>query len=101
MQIFEQSHNATIYSFPKSTNAVYLETDTMILLFFSIKHLGFFQQILNPFIFIKTDKELDLEYKNTRIIRNFKLIEKEGNRTIIFPNKYGIKELIIPMQMSS
>ena len=97
MLVPHKSYNATIKPFPKPTNAVSLETDDFLLLFFSTHYLGLFQQVLKPFIFIKTDKELCIKDKNANIIRDFKAVETGQNKTIIFPNRYGIKKVIIPL----
>ena len=95
MQVSNNSYNATIRPAPKTTNVVYLETDDLLLLFFSIQYMGIFQRILKPFIFIKTDKDFFIKDKNINIIRNFEIVETEQSRTIIFSNKYGIKKVII------
>jgi len=96
MQVFYTSHNATIRPFPKSTNAICIETDDFLLLFLSIKYSGIFQLVLKPFIFVKTNKEFHLKDKNANIIQDFKMTEIKQNRIIIFPNKDGIKRLMIP-----
>ena len=87
--------SATIRPFPKSTNAVYLETDDDFLLFFSINFFGV-QQVLKPFIFIKNSKEFYVKGANKNVIRDFETIETEENRAIIFSNNYGISKVIIP-----
>lgn len=91
--------SATIHPSPKSMNAVYLETDDYFLLFFAISYFGLFQEVLKPFIFVKTAKEFYTEDKKVKVIRDFKTIETEENRTLIFPNNYGITKVIIPLQI--
>jgi hypothetical protein len=88
--------SAVIRPSPKLINAIYLETDDFLLLFFSIGFWGIFQEVLNPFIFIKTSSEFYIKGKKVNIIRDFEIIETEQNKTIIFPNKYEIKKVIIP-----
>ena len=95
MKVPTRSYNVTIHPCPKLTNAVYFETDDYFLLFFTIQSLGFLQQVLRPFIFIKNNKEFYIKDTNVNIIRNFETIETEENRTIIFPNNYGITKVII------
>jgi hypothetical protein len=97
MPVPYKSYNATIHPSPKQTNTVFIETDDFLLLFFSIQYFGLFQLVLKPFVFIKTDKKINLKYKNMKIIRDFKTVKTEENRMIIFPNKYGIKKVIIPI----
>ena len=93
--------SATIRPSPKSTNAVYLETDDYFLLFFSIRYFGLVRQVLKPFIFIKNDKEFDLKGAKVSIIRDFETIETEENRILIFSNNYEITKVIIPQQPST
>jgi len=90
-----QSYNATLHPSPKSTNAIYIETDDFLLLFFSIQYMGIFQRILKPFIFIKTDKDFFIKDKNVNIIRDFEIVEAEEKRIITFLNKYRIKKVMI------
>jgi len=61
MQVPYKSYDATIHSFPKTTNVIYLETDDFLLFFFSIQYLVVFQLVLKPFIFIKTEKDFDIK----------------------------------------
>ena len=90
-------NDAAIHSSPKSTNAVYLETDNYLLLFFSVSFFGVFQEVLNPFIFVKPGKEFHTEYKNAKIIRELKMSQIEQNMIITLPdNRYGIKKILIP-----
>ena len=90
-------NDAAIYPSPKLTNAVYLETDNYLLLFFSVSFWGMFQEVLNPFIFVKPGKEFHARYKNTNIIREFKISQTEQNIVIDFPvNRNEIKKVIIP-----
>lgn len=96
MQVPNKSYDTIVHPSPKFTNAVYIETDNFILLFFSIQCLGIFQKVLNPFIFIKTDKEFKVKDKHINIIKDFEIIENNQDTAIIFPNKYDIKRMIIP-----
>jgi hypothetical protein len=91
--------NVTIRPAPKSTNAVYLETEEFLLLFFSIRYLGLVRQVLKPFIFIKNNKEFYAKGANINIIRDFETIETGENRILIFPNSYGITKIIIPLPL--
>jgi hypothetical protein len=84
----------------KLTNVVYFETDEFLLLFFSKQYLGLFQQILKPFVFLKTNKAFNIKDKNVNIIRDFKTVETEQSKTIVFPNRYDIKKVIIPLQIT-
>jgi hypothetical protein len=90
-----KGYDATVSSFPKPTNVISIETEDFLLLFFPIKFSFFFQLVLKPFIFIK-NKEFSIKDKSVSLIRDFKIIETEENRTIIFKNKDGIKKIIIP-----
>ena len=101
MSVPYKSYDATIQSSPKSTNVVYLETDVFLLLFFSIRYLGIFQLVLKPFIFLKPQKEFHTIDKSVTIIRDFKIIETEEDRTIIFPNKDGIKRIILLIEKTN
>ena len=85
--------------FKKSTNVIYLETNDFLLLFLSVRYLETIQLLLNPFIFIKTDKKISIKDKKINLIQDFKIDETEDNRTITFSNKYGIKKIIIPSEM--
>jgi hypothetical protein len=96
MQAPYKSYNAKITPFPKSMNAIYIKENDFFLLFFSIRYLGFLQLVLKPRIFIKTDKELFIKDKNVKLIRDFDIVETTENRTIVFPNKDGIKKIMIP-----
>jgi len=96
MAVPYKSYDATVQPFPKQTNAICIETDDFLLLFLSIKYYGLFQLVLKPFIFIKTNKEFHLKDKSANFIRDFKMTEVEQNRVITFPNKDGIKRLMIP-----
>jgi hypothetical protein len=87
-----------VQSRPKLTNVVYFETDDFLLLFFSKQYLGLFQQVLKPFIFLKIKKTFNIKYKNIYIIQDFETVETEQNRIIVFPNRYDIKKVIIPLQ---
>ena len=98
MQAFYQSKDATIRPFPKPANAIYIEENDFIMFFFSMHYVSLFQLVLKPIIFIKTEKELFIKDKNVNFIKKFDIIETEQNKTIIFPNKNGIKKLIIPIQ---
>ncbi|MDR0438291.1 MAG: hypothetical protein LBH22_08345 [Bacteroidales bacterium] len=80
---------------PKSTNAVYLETNEFILLFFSIQHFVL-KEVLKPYIFIKSDKELYIKDKRVKIVQDFEITETEQGRAIVFFNKQGLKRVIIP-----
>jgi len=96
MQVPYKSYNAKISPFPKSTNAIYIEENEFIMLFFSMPYLGVLQLVLKPIIFIKTDKELSIKDTNINIIQHYETFETEQGRIIIFPNKNGIKKIIIP-----
>jgi len=96
-----QSYNATLHPSPKSTNAIYIETDDFLLLFFSIQYLGILQLVLKPFIFIKTDKDFYKKNKSVNVIRDFKMVETERGRVIIFRNKCEIKKIMIPNQIKT
>ena len=98
MKVPYNSYDAKIHSKPKPTNAVCIETNEYLLLFFSLHYLGLFQEVLKPFIFLKTKNKFHIETKSVNIIRDFELITTEQNRTIIFPNKHGIKKIIIPIE---
>jgi len=90
-------NDATIHPSSKSINAVYLETDNYLLLFFSVSFWGMFQEVLNPFIFVKPGKEFYTKYKNVKIIREFKMSQVKQNIVIdISNNKNGIKKILIP-----
>jgi hypothetical protein len=101
MKGVNQSHDAKIHPMPKQTNVIYSETDDFILIFFSIQHFGIFQEVLKPLIFLKTDKVFFLNDKNVKVIRNFETFDTEQGRNIIFSNRYGIKKVIIPLQIRS
>ena len=91
------SADATIHPYPKSTNAIYIETDNYLLLFFSVSFWRIFQEVLNPFIFVKTGKEFYTKCKNINIIQEFEMSQREQNIVINFSsNRYGIKKIIIP-----
>lgn len=96
MSVPYKSYNATIQPPPRATNVVYFETDDFLLLFFSMQHLEIYQLVTRPFIFVKPCKEFEMNIKHVNIIRNFKIAEDQEYRTIIFPNKYGIKKIMIP-----
>ena len=90
-------NDATIHPYSKSINAVSLETDNYLLLFFSVSFWGMFQEVLNPFIFVKPGKEFHAKYKNANIIQEFKMSQTEQNIVINFPaNRSEIKKVIIP-----
>jgi len=55
--------------------------------------------VLKPFIFIKTDKDFYMKGKNANVIQDFKMVETERGRAVIFHNKHGIKRLIIPIKI--
>lgn len=95
IQALYSSYTATMSSFPKATNAIYIETGEFMLLFFSIKQFGFIQTVLKPFIFLKNEK-ISMQKEHLDIIRDFDSIETTNGKIIIFPNKHGIKEIIIP-----
>jgi len=95
MTVPTRSFSTTIRPSPKQTNAVYVETDDFLLLFFSIQYFGLVRQVLKPFIFVKNNKEFDVKSTNVNVIRDFETIETEENRTLIFPNNYGITKVII------
>ena len=99
VQVPYRSYNATIQPFPKPTNVVCIETDDFLLIFFSIQYSGILQLVLKPFMFMKTDKEFCIKDKCVNLIQNFEITETDENRTIIFPNKDGIKKIIIPVQI--
>ena len=101
MPVPYKSYDATIQPFPKLANAVSLETDDLLLLFFSIRYIGIFQLVLKPFIFLKTDKDLYFKDKNTNIIQYFEIVEAERGRAFIFPNKHGIRKIIVSEQITS
>jgi len=96
MKVPYKSYDAEILSMPKSENTICIETDEYLLLFFSISFLGLFQEVLKPYIFLKTDKNFCMKDKKVNIVRDFETVETVQSRTIIFPNKYGIKKVIIP-----
>jgi len=96
VQVPYQSYNAIVHPSPKPTNAICIETDDFLLLFLSIRYVALFQLVLKPFIFIKTDKDFYKKNRNANIIRDFKMLETERGRAIIFPNKHGIKKIMIP-----
>jgi hypothetical protein len=52
--------------------------------------------VLKPFIFIKGNKEISIKNNNVNIIRNFEIVDTEQGRMVIFPNKHGIKKMMIP-----
>jgi len=60
------------------------------------QHFYFVKEVLKPYIFIKTDKDVHIKNKSVRVVRDFKMIETEQGRTITFSNKQGIKRIIIP-----
>jgi len=95
MQAPYKSYNATITPFPKLTNAICIEEEDFFLLFFSIQYLGILQLVLKPLIFIKTEKEFCINDKNVKLIRDFEVVKTTENRTIVFPNKDGIKKVVI------
>ena len=96
MQAPYKSYETKIRPFPKSANAIYIEEKDFFLLFFSIQYLGILQLVLKPIIFIKTNKELSIKDTNINIIQHYETFETEQGRIIIFPNKNGIKKIIIP-----
>ena len=51
-----KSSNVINQPFKKQTNAVYLETNDFLLLFLSARYLETIQLLLNPFVFIKSEK---------------------------------------------
>ena len=96
MQVPNNTYYATIHPSPKSTNAACIETEDLLLIFFSIQYFGIFQLVLKPFVFIKSDKAIDIKDKNVNIIQNFEIVDTEQGRMVIFPNKHGIKKMMIP-----
>jgi len=96
MQVPYKSYNATVRPLPKSTNAIYIETDNLLIFFSSIQHLGIFQLVLKPFVFIKLNKGVDIRDNNVHVVQNIEVVETREGRTIIFPNKHDIKKIMIP-----
>jgi len=86
MQVPSKSYNAIVQPFPKSANAVFLETDDLILLFFSIRYIEIIQFVPKPLIFIKPNKEYCISDKSVNLIRDFKIVETKEDKTIIFSN---------------
>jgi hypothetical protein len=97
MPVLYKSYDATIRPSLKSTNAVFIDNADFFLFFFSIQYLGVLQLVLKPLIFIKTKQEFYITAKNINLIRQFEIFETEENRTIVFPNKNGIKKVITPI----
>jgi len=95
MQGINTTQEATIRPSPEPTNAVYLETDDFLLLFFSIQHFVFIKEVLKLYIFVKPDRDLCIKDKSVRIVRDFKITQTEQGKSIVFPNKQGIKRIII------
>ena len=85
-----------VHSMTKPTNVISIETDDFLLLFLSIKYFGVFQQVLKPFIFLKTDTDICINEKSANVIKSYETDETEQGRTIVFPNRYNIKKVIIP-----
>jgi hypothetical protein len=91
-----KSYDMEILSMPKSTNAVCVESDKYLLLFFSVHYLGIFQQVLNPFIFT-TKNDYLVKDKKTTVIYDFEIIKTANKRIIYFPNeKLEIKSITLP-----
>jgi len=90
------SGEVTVRPTPDPTNAICIETNEFILLFFSIQHFVVLKNVLKPYIFIKPDKKLHIKDKNVKIVRDFEIIETEQGRAIVFSNRHGIKRVIIP-----
>jgi len=101
VQVPNSTQSATVNSFPQPTNAVYLETDEFLLLFFSIQHFYIVKEVLKPYVFIKTDKDLHIKNKNVIVVRDFKMVETEQGRAITFSNKQGIKRIGLPSQFNT
>ena len=91
------SYKATVYPPQKTTNAIYLETDNYWLLFFSVSYWGIFQVVLRPFIFIKPDKDVHINYKNVTIIQKTQMFQSEQGIVIdLSTNRHNVKRVIIP-----
>jgi len=98
MQVLNSTQLATVSPLLLPTNAVYFENNELLLLFFSTQHFYIVKEVLKPYIFIKTDKDLHIKNKNVRVVRDFKMVEIEQGRAVTFSNKQGIKRIIIPNQ---
>lgn len=96
IQVPNSSQSATIHSCPEPTNAVCVETNEFLLLFFSIRHFVFVKEVLKPYIFIKTDKDFCIKNKSVNIVRDFKITQTEQGKIVVFPNKQGVNRIIIP-----
>jgi hypothetical protein len=97
MKVPINSNDAEIHSMPKLTNAICIESNEYSLFFFSINYLGIFQEVLNPFILVKTNEEFYIKDKNVMVVKDFETIETVQNRIINFPkNRYQIVKVIIP-----
>ena len=99
MRVPKNTYVSEIQPMPKSTNAICIETSEYLLLFFSITYLGIFQEVLKPFVLVKTDNSSFDRDKNVVVIKDFEIIETAQNRTINFPNdSYQVTKAILPKQ---
>ena len=95
------SYDAKIQPRSRATNAICIETDDYFLVFFAVDFFRIFQEVLKPCVFIKPGKERCITDKNIEIIDDYKAIETEQDTVIDFPNKHGIKKLIIPRAVAA
>jgi hypothetical protein len=99
IKVPNKSYDVEISSMQKTKNAICIESNEYMLLFFSLNYFGIFQEVINPFVFIKKIEEFNIKFRNINIIKDFEIIENEQNSIYsLHENKYGIKKLIIPLR---
>jgi uncharacterized membrane protein len=68
--------SAKIYSFPKKTNATYIQSENFLIIFFSTLDFGFFKRYLKPYVFYKSNETNVDTFFNTKhlyIIKKYNL----------------------------